>query len=58
MLPIRQFVRHNGMLVALGLSCPMLALGESPMQMLELVARVGPSNASVLLLGESGTGNA
>ncbi|MFZ3024269.1 sigma 54-interacting transcriptional regulator, partial [Pseudomonas sp.] len=25
-------------------------------QMLELVARVGPSNASVLLLGESGTG--
>jgi DNA-binding NtrC family response regulator len=33
-------------------------IGRSPafQQMLELVARVGPSNASVLLLGESGTG--
>jgi len=33
-------------------------IGRAPafQQMLELVARVGPSNASVLLLGESGTG--
>jgi two-component system response regulator HydG len=33
-------------------------IGRSPafQQMLELVARVGPSEASVLLLGESGTG--
>lgn len=33
-------------------------IGRSPafQQMLELVARVGPSQASVLLLGESGTG--
>ena len=33
-------------------------IGRSPAfrEMLELVARVGPSNASVLLLGESGTG--
>ena len=33
-------------------------IGRSPafQAMLELVARVGPSNASVLLLGESGTG--
>ena len=44
--------------VAQGEAAAQGLIGRAPAfrQMLELVARVGPSNASVLLLGESGTG--
>jgi DNA-binding NtrC family response regulator len=50
--------RMEPLRVALGEPSSSGLIGRSPafQQMLQLVARVGPSQASVLLLGESGTG--
>ena len=55
LMPLRD---ASGANVAQGQPAAQGLIGRSPafQRMLELVARVGPSQASVLLLGESGTG--